>query len=313
MSKALVKQQPKFSAMINTTGYQQMIASTLRDPDRQKRFVASITSAVANTPALATCNPATILAGGLLGEGLNLSPSPQLGQYYLVPFKCKVKGPDGKVIQQNGQDLVEYKAQFVLGYKGYVQLAERSGQYKHLNVVELKEGEFHGFNRLNEELIDYVPIDDFDVWENADTVAYYAFFEYMNGFQKAICWTKDQMLSHADRYSKAFSRQAYQKILNHEIPDRDIWKYSSFWYKDFDRMAEKTMLRHLISRWGIMSTEMQMAFSHDNSFADINEDNGDVVVHVEEEVDIEPPDDSEPVQPDVPEEKKVGEISLADL
>ena len=91
-----------------------------------------------------------------------------------------------------------------------------------------------------------------------------------------------------------------------------MWKYSSFWYKDFDRMAEKTMLRHLISRWGIMSTEMQMAFSHDNSFADINEDNGDVVVHVESDVEIETDDTTNQPATEEPDEKQES-INIADL
>ena len=83
-----VCQQPKFSVAITTTGYKKLINNTLGDPDRAKRFVASITSAVAVNPDLQECEAGTILAGALLGESLNLSPSPQLGQYYLVPFKC---------------------------------------------------------------------------------------------------------------------------------------------------------------------------------------------------------------------------------
>ena len=84
-----VKQQPKFSVAITTKGYQSLISNTLRDPARARRFTASITSAVAVNPALQECDAGTILAGALLGESLNLSPSPQLGQYYLVPFKQK--------------------------------------------------------------------------------------------------------------------------------------------------------------------------------------------------------------------------------
>lgn len=310
MSKALIKQQPKFSAMITSKDYQRMINNTLQDPERRKRFVASITSAVATTPVLSTCDPATILAGGLLGESLNLVPSPQFGQYYLVPFKCKAKDKSGRVIQQNGQDLYENKAQFVMGYKGYIQLAERAGQYHKINALELKDGEFHGFSRMDEELINYTPIEDFDEWEKAETVAYYAFFEYLNGFRKAICWTKDQMLAHADKYSPAFSKQAYRKIQNGEIPEHDMWKYSSFWYKSFDTMARKTMIRQLISKWGIMSTEMQAAFLNDNSFPEINEDKTDIVVHAEADAEIEAMETLElPPEETGPQEK----LSLADL
>ncbi len=83
------------------------------------------------------------------------------------------------------------------------------------------------------------------------TVGYIAHFEYINGFEKTLYWTADQMMAHADKYSPAFSAKAYQKLLNGEIPQEDMWKYSSFWYKDFDGMAKKTMLRQLISKWGM--------------------------------------------------------------
>lgn len=130
-------QRPKFSVAITTTGYQNLIKNTLNDPKRAARFTAAITSAVAVNPALQDCEAGTILAGGLLGESLNLSPSPQLGQYYLVPFKQKAKyDRSGNLLKPACTN-----AQFVLGYKGLVQLAIRSGQYKHLNVLEIKEGE----------------------------------------------------------------------------------------------------------------------------------------------------------------------------
>ena len=112
--------------MISTQSYQKMINNTLRDPRKAQRFVAAITSAVATNPALQECDPATILSGALLGESLGLSPSPQLGQYYLVPY-------------WNGKKKCQ-DAQFQLGYKGYVQLALRSGYYKHLNVIAVKAG-----------------------------------------------------------------------------------------------------------------------------------------------------------------------------
>ena len=304
-------QQRKFSAMIASRSYQDMIANTLRDPDRQKRFVASITSAVAATPALQTCNPSSILACALLGEGLNLSPSPQLGQYYLVPFKVKAKDRNGEQIKNdNGEDMYEDKAQFVLGYKGYVQLALRSGQYRKLNVMEVKRGEIEGFDPLNEEVIGYKPM-DFAARQKSDTIGYIAFFEYLNGFRKTIYWTKDQMMAHADKYSPAFSAQAMQKIERGEIPDRDMWRYSSFWYKDFDGMARKTMLRQLISKWGIMSTEMQAAMLQDEQFAELNTENRDAPVEVTD-VEIEEPTEID-VQTEVPAQQRAKQVSLADL
>lgn len=253
--------KPKFSVAITTSGFQRTINNTLGDPQRAQRFISSITSAVAVTPALQECEASSILAGALLGESLNLQPSPQLGQYYLVPFKMKEKrDKQGNIISPACT-----KAQFVLGYKGYIQLALRTGQYKKLNVIEIKEGELQQFDYLNEE-IECVMITDFEERENAETVGYYAMFEYMNGFRKAMYWTKDQMMRHADKFSPAFSAEAYKRLQNGEIPDRDLWKYSSFWYKNFDDMAKKTMLRQIIGKWGIMSAELVAAIEHDNKF-----------------------------------------------
>lgn len=251
----------KFSVAITTDTYQNLIKNTLGDPEKAKRFIATISSSVAVNPALQECDAGSILSAALLGESLNLSPSPQLGQFYLVPFKQKAKvDREGNILSP---EMV--KAQFILGYKGYIQLAIRSGYYKKLNVIEIKEGELIKYDPLNEE-IECIIIDDFEEREKAPTIGYYAMFEYTNGFVKTLYWSKQKMLSHADKYSQAFSATAYEKILNGKIPDKDMWKYSSFWYKNFDDMAKKTLLRQIISRWGIMSIEMQNAFDNDNSF-----------------------------------------------
>lgn len=277
------KQQPRFSVAIQTKTYQSMIANTLRDPDRQKRFVASITSAVAVNPALQECEASTILAGALLGESLNLSPSPQLGQYYLVPFKQKEKrNRQGELISPETT-----KATFVLGYKGYIQLALRSGSYKDLDVMEIKQGEFKGKDpRTGRPMFEFMS--DEEAWEKAPTIGYMAFFEYLNGFTKMLYWSKDKMMRHADQYSPAFSASAYKKLQDGEIPNGELWKYSSFWYKDFDGMAKKTMLRQLISKWGIMSTEMVKAMDTDNSIAEISGD--DIVTTPDEAIPIDQPE-----------------------
>lgn len=251
-------QKPKFSVMISTPGYQKLINNTLKDPKRAQRFIAAITSAVAINPALQECDPATVLSGALLGESLGLSPSPQLGQYYLVPYDNKKKGCKD--------------AQFQMGYKGYVQLALRSGYYKRLNVIALKSGELVRFDPLTEE-IELNMIQDEDEREKTPTIGYLAMFEYLNGFKKTIYWSREKMVNHADRYSPAFSKNAiggkYPKVSFEDycagnFPKGDEWKYSSFWYKDFDGMAYKTMLRQLISKWGIMSIELQTAFEEDS-------------------------------------------------
>jgi len=241
--------KPKFSVAIQTEQYQKLINNTLGDPNRAKRFIASISSAVAINDALKECDAGTILSGALLGEALNLSPSPQLGQYYLVPFKDKNKG---KV------------ATFILGYKGYIQLAIRSGNYKKINVLEIKEGELEEFDLMSEE-IKVNLIQDDEKREKAKTTGYYAMFEYLNGFKKAIYWSKNKMIAHADKYSPAFTKKGYELLNAGKVKVEDMWKYSSHWYKNFDDMAKKTMLRQLISKWGVMSIEMREAFEKDEA------------------------------------------------
>lgn len=249
--------KPGFSAVINSEPYQRMISYTLKDKNVANRFVSSIVSAVATTPALQECEAKTIVSAALLGETLKLSPSPQLGQFYLVPFKDRKNGVTN--------------AQFILGYKGYMQLAIRSGQYKRINAMAIKEGELIRYNPFDDEIeLEYC--DDEVLRDSLPTKGYYAMFEYQNGFKKIIYWSKEKMLLHADKYSAAFSlngtggqyaKVSYADYEAGKYNKKDEWLYSSFWYKDFDGMACKTMLRQLISKWGIMSIDMQKAYESD--------------------------------------------------
>ena len=257
-----------FSAFLTSDAIKNRINNMVGGKDGQ-RFISAVISAVSVNPGLTECDHSTILSAALLGESLKLSPSPQLGQYYMVPFNDKKR--NCKV------------AQFQLGYKGYIQLAIRSGQYKKLNVLAIKEGELIGFDALNEE-INVKLIEDDTEREAAKTIGYYAMFEYTNGFRKAMYWSREKMMAHADKYSMAFSAQKYQELLDGKIPQSEMWKYSSFWYKDFDGMAYKTMLRQLISRWGIMSIELQTAI--DKDMAAIHEDG--TVDYVDNSVDYSP-------------------------
>ena len=226
-------QKMTFSMAINSAGYQKLINSTIKDPAKAARFVTAITSAVAVNPLLQECDPATILSGALLGESLGLSPSPQLGQYYLVPFNNTKKGCKD--------------AQFQLGYKGYVQLALRSGYYKRLNVFAVKAGELKAWNPVTEEL-EIELIQDDEIREKTATIGYVASFTYVNGFSKTLYWSRQKMEAHALRYSKGYAAK----------------KGYTFWEKEFDAMAFKTMLRQLISKWGIMSIDLQTAFEQDS-------------------------------------------------
>jgi recombination protein RecT len=223
------------------------------------RFIASVVSAVQNTPALQECSNNSILSAALLGEALNLSPSPQLGQFYMVPYKKK---------DRNGQ-VVSVDAQFQLGAKGYKQLAMRTGQYKDLDVIYIRQGEYLGRDRsTGKHKFEF--IEDDAVREELPVIGYLAYFELLNGFRKEIFWTKAKMEKHANQYSQAFDLDTYHLFLEGKIPKKDLWRCSSFWYKSFDEMAEKTMIRQLISKWGIMSIEMTDAYERD--MAVISED-----------------------------------------
>lgn len=284
MANEIQKMQPKFSVAIQSDMYKKLINNTLGDPDRAKRFIASISSAVATNPNLQECEAGTILSGALLGESLNLSPSPQLGHYYLVPYKNK----DG--VSQ---------AQFQLGWHGYYQLAIRSGQYKDLDVIEIKEGEYLGRDKLTgKQKFEF--IEDESERLNKPTIGYLGYFELLNGYRKQIYMSKEEMEKHADTYSKAFSLEAYKKLKAGQIPEKDMWKYSSYWYKDFDGMAFKTILRRLISKYGVMSIEMQEAYTKDMAVMKENGDYDYVDNPVEEASTVE---ENEPK-----EEKKVHKL-----
>ena len=127
-----------------------------------------------------------------------------------------------------------------------MQLALRSGYYKHLNVIAVKAGELVRFDPLTEEVEINLNPDEL-ARENSASIGYLATFEYLNGFRKTIYWSRDKMEAHALRYSKGYAAK----------------KGYTFWEKDFDAMAFKTMLRQLISKWGIMSIDMQTAMDKD--------------------------------------------------
>ena len=268
ISNQLAKQakKPSFGVMINSDGYKKMINSTLGDPKKATRFVTAISSAVATNPALQNCDAATIVSAGLLGETLNLSPSPQLGQYYLVPF--------------NDRKNNRTTAQFQLGYRGMLQLAQRSGEYKRINAMAVKEGELLHYDPFNDE-IELQYIEDEEQREALPTIGYFAMFEYHNGFRKVLYWSKAKMEQHAEKYSMGYKAK----------------KGYTFWEKDFDAMGVKTMLRQLISKWGVMSVEMQKAYEADGGV--VNQDGS---IDYVDSVDAAPQPEPVPVAAEVVQE-----------
>lgn len=233
VSNQLTQRKVGLKAYLTQDAVKDQINKVVGGKDGQQ-FITSIVSAVQANPQLQECTNTSILSSALLGQSLKLSPSPQLGHYYMMPFK------------NNKNNTTE--AQFVIGYKGMIQLAIRSGYYKRLNVLAIKEGELVRYNPFDED-IKVNLIEDEEQREAAPTIGYYAMFEYTNGFRKAIYWSKKKMEAHALRYSAGYKAK----------------KGYTFWEKDFDAMAYKTMLRQLISKWGIMSIDMQQAYESDQA------------------------------------------------
>lgn len=222
----------KFSEFIQSNSVKSMIASSVGK--KADRFCTSILSAVANNHDLAECDNVSILSAAMIGEGLSLSPSPQLGHYYLVPFADK--------------------AQFIMGYKGYIQLALRTGVYSKIISIPVKQGEFVSFDPYTEEIKLTPSKEDPDARDALPTIGYYCMIEYTSGFRKALYWTKNKMEQHAITYSKGYKAK----------------KGYTFWEKDFDAMAQKTLLRQILSKWGLLSEELRIAMESDD--AAVNDD-----------------------------------------
>lgn len=215
---------------------------------RGTAFISSIVSAVQATPALQECTNPSILSAALLGESLNLSNSPSLGQFWIIPYNNKKK---------------EVKeAQFQLGANGFKQLAMRTGQYKDIDFIAIHEGEYKGRDKFTGKQV-FEFLEDDDERDSLPVIGYLAYFELLNGFRKSVYWTKNKMEAHADKYSMAFDLDTYRKIQEGKIPQKDMWKYSSYWYSNFEGMAEKTLIKHLLSKWGILSTELITAIDAD--------------------------------------------------
>lgn len=299
-TKMAPRQKPRFSEAIKTEKYQSLIYNTLSDPIRSQRFIASITSSVAVNSQLQACDAGSILAGALLGETLGLQPSPQLGQYYLIPFDCKVKDENGKIIyvaDEKGKlvkdakgrlvPLTEKRAQFVIGYHGYIQLSLRTGQYRDMDTIEIRQGEYLGRDPFTGKPR-FQFIEDDDKRLALPVIGYMACFEYLNGFRKAIYWSRTKVMKHADTYSPAFNMDAYLTIQNGNMPKEEMWKYSSFWYTNFDAMASKTMLRQLISKWGVMTTDVTTAFERDGRVMEVSKDGKNILPMALDSDDLEP-------------------------
>ena len=216
--------QRNFTDALQTREFQGKMLESLIDQKKVKRFSQNIALYVSNTPTLAECEPMSILTTALHGESLGLSPSVQLGQYYMIPRKDKKTGTT--------------KATFLLGYKGLIQLALRTGQYRTINCIGIKRGELRYWNPLTEE----IELDFIQNWaqrEAAESVGYVAYIEYKNGYRKTVFWTRQQVEAHRNRYNP-------------------VIKPGSVWNTNFDAMAQKTVLAAAL-RQCEMTADTQLA------------------------------------------------------
>ena len=286
MTQSIIKQEKKqtFGTKINAPAVKNLINETLGSEIRGKKFVASLTSAVSTNPQLAQCEFSSIVNGALQGEVLGLNQ--QLGQYSLVPYNCKVKDYNGNY------DWVK-KAQFQVGYKGIIQLAERTGEYKRINVKPIKEGELVKCDLIR-DIYEFEPIQNVEERLKAKTIGYYAYFKYHNGFMQETYWSVEEVREHAKKFSKTYNEK------------------SGVWCDNFDKMARKTVIKSLLSTWGIMSIEMQRAVESDQAvIKDIKEDKVDLDYVDNEQIDYVDNDEFSDVKAFMEQEKvnqETGEV-----
>lgn len=207
--------------------------------DRASDFTTSLMSVVNANPVLQECKPESVLKAAITAAAMRLPINPGLGFAYIIPYKNWNKELRIGV----------YEAQFQLGYKGFVQLAMRSNQYKTINVTDVREGEYKGINRLTGK-VQFKWNKDDTAREALPVVGYVAYFKTTSGFEKMRYMSVDALKAHATKYSQSYK------------------KGYGMWVDDFESMALKTPLKLLISKYGPMSTDMAKALEADQASAE---------------------------------------------
>ena len=248
MNEITEYKKQSISAYLSSDKVKQSIVNVIGTKDLQS-FVSSVVSAVQVNPDLAKCTNQSIFTAALLGYSLKLPPSPQLGFFYMIPYKNTAKSKTA------GTEIFE--AQFQISYKGLYQLAMRSGQYRKILATEVHEGELLDYNPLTEEIV-FSKITNYAKRSSKPVIGFYAAFELTNGANKFVYWPREQMEKHAHTYSASYRSD-------------EKWKScKSFWSKDFNQMGIKTVLKQLLTKWGIMTVEMSQFVEADQAV--INED-----------------------------------------
>jgi recombination protein RecT len=224
--------------------------------DNSGAFVASVIDLYNSDTNLQQCEPKQVVMEALKAAVLKLPINKSLGFAYIIPFNNSVK-------DERGQWTKKMTPTFQMGYKGYIQLAMRTGQYRTINADAVYEGEIRKVNKLTGEIA-------FDGDKKSDkTVGYFCYFELLNGFSKTLYMTVDQMANHAKRYSKGLKKETTVESLI-ALADLPIATDSKTvgWMGNFHGMALKTVIRILLSKYGYLSIEMQQAIENDSAAED---------------------------------------------
>lgn len=221
------------------------------------RFKSNLVAISNSNDLLQKADPRTIMTACYQGVLLNLPMEKQFGYAYVVPYNTKIERKDdyGKTIfGKDGKPLYDWinQAQFQMGYKGYIQLAQRSGQYLDMSVSDVRTGELVIYDRLKGTTFNWIQNED--EREKLPIICYVAYFKMVNGFEKTLYMTKEQMENHFMKYSKTYA------------------KNKSFYIASFDEMALKTVLTSLLRKWGIMSVELQQAYKSDQAVITTNDE-----------------------------------------
>lgn len=217
---------------------------------RKEQFVNNLLAVVGNNENLQSCTPTSLIYAATKATALGLPLDPNLGFAYIIPYKNTkkvkekqlIKNPQGgePVEQEVVVSLQVQEAQFQIGWKGFVQLAQRTGAFEFINAGQVLDGELLGIDKKSGE-----PNLDGTPKPNAAVIGYFAYFKLLNGFQKTLYMPIDEVRKHASKYSQTFSSK-YDNV-----------RASSKWTTDFEAMAQKTVIKLLLSKYAPLSTDAQ--------------------------------------------------------
>ena len=248
---------------ISSASMQNLLEQTLHE--KKGPFIASIIDLYSNDKTLAECDPGDVIKEALKAVSLDLTINKQMGFVWIIPFKNRKLGKTVPTFQ--------------LGYKGYIQLCMRSGIYRTINAGAVYEGEEVTRDRLSGDV--KISGDK----KSDEAIGYFAYFQTLNGFEKCLYWTRDEVIKHAEKYSKAYQRG------------------SEIWRDNFDEMATKTVLRNLLSHYGLMSVNLVNQLKEDGDYQDSDVGESKTKDTVPIEVKAESAEDTFKLDPDT------GEVS----